>query len=449
MAEIEVSTHCNCCSDDMLLHASSIASRISLRRTRWWCTLSTDSDLSTGRICHRFRCQSSSESVQQRTTVNHGGLLAALFQSELGNMTFNGNSMSQPLILIFSGKSYEFWSIKMKTLFKSQDLWDLIENGYADPDEETRLRENRKKDSKALFFIQQAVHETIFSRIAAAITSKQAWLILQNEFQGSSRVITESKDLSTYSFDELMGSLQVHEARLNRSFEKNEEKAFQIKGESSTSKEDKNTAGRSRGRGGFRGRGNGRGRGHFDGHNEQKQCHYDQKNYKNRIQCHYCKKFGHMKADCWKREKQASYVEENEDNSIRSIFRDIDETHKLNVRLGDNKQIQVEGKGTIEVKTSQGKGLLGFHRKLPHRLQALHGRLASSWNQLTDAMAGRVMGELFVLWRMPLMQGFTGSKKVQGNCDDNFMLRSLEIGIMITLLQPLMHGGHLVAAEDN
>ena len=66
----------------------------------------------------------------------------------------------------------------MKTLFKSQDLWDLIENGYADPDDEIRLRENRKKDSKALFFIQQAVHETIFSRIAAAITSKQAWLIL-------------------------------------------------------------------------------------------------------------------------------------------------------------------------------------------------------------------------------------------------------------------------------
>ena len=214
----------------------------------------------------------------------------------------------------------------MKTLFKSQDLWDLIENGYADPDDEIRLRENRKKDSKALFFIQQAVHETIFSRIAAATTSKQAWLILQNEFQGSSRVITvklqtlrrefeilfmksnesvqdflsrvteivsqmksygehlpdhiiiakvlrsltpkfdhvvaaieESKDLSTYSFDELMGSLQAHEVRLNRSLEKSEEKAFQVKGESSTSKEDKKSTGRGRGRGGFRGRGNRRG----------------------------------------------------------------------------------------------------------------------------------------------------------------------------------------------
>ena len=45
----------------------------------------------------------------------------------------------------------------------------------------------------------------------------------------------------------------------------------------------------------------------------------------------------------------------NHMSGIKSIFRDIDETHKLNVRLGDNKQIQVEGKGTIEVKTNQGK----------------------------------------------------------------------------------------------
>ncbi|KAF7842830.1 Retrovirus-related Pol polyprotein from transposon TNT 1-94 [Senna tora] len=38
------------------------------------------------------------------------------------------------------------------TLFKSQDLWDLVENGYTDPDEESKLKEN-KNNSKALFFI--------------------------------------------------------------------------------------------------------------------------------------------------------------------------------------------------------------------------------------------------------------------------------------------------------
>ncbi|KAK2975599.1 hypothetical protein RJ640_003036 [Escallonia rubra] len=197
------------------------------------------------------------------------------------------------------GESHEFWSINVKTLFKSQELWDLVENGYADQDDEAKLRETRKKDSKALFFIQQAVHETLFSKIAAVETSKDAWRISQKEFQGSAKVIIvklqslkrdfetlfmksdeyvqdflfrvsgivnqiksydekledeivvakvlrslttkfdhvvaaieESKDLSIFLFDELMGSLQAHEARMNRSAEKCEEKAFQAKEES-------------------------------------------------------------------------------------------------------------------------------------------------------------------------------------------------------------------------
>ncbi|KAJ7957630.1 Retrovirus-related Pol polyprotein from transposon TNT 1-94 [Quillaja saponaria] len=168
-------------------------------------------------------------------------------------MAANGSgSISQPLIPIFKDENYQFWSTKMKTLFKSQDLWDFVESGFWRCRRRDRLRENRK-DSKALFFIQQAVHDTIFSRIAAATTSKEAWTILQKELQGSSKVITvklqllywefktlfmkvdaieESKDLSIFSFDELKGYFQAHEARLNRSNEKNEEKAFLVKGES-------------------------------------------------------------------------------------------------------------------------------------------------------------------------------------------------------------------------
>ncbi|KAJ0034778.1 hypothetical protein Pint_24725 [Pistacia integerrima] len=52
----------------------------------------------------------------------------------------------------------------MKTLFKSQELWDVVEQGItidrASSDEEQRL--NKKRDFNALFFIQQAVHESIF-----------------------------------------------------------------------------------------------------------------------------------------------------------------------------------------------------------------------------------------------------------------------------------------------
>lgn len=52
-------------------------------------------------------------------------------------------------------------------LFKFQDIWGLVENRYADLNEENRLKESRK-DSEALFFIQQAVHKTVFSRIVTA-----------------------------------------------------------------------------------------------------------------------------------------------------------------------------------------------------------------------------------------------------------------------------------------
>ena len=50
----------------------------------------------------------------------------------------------------------------MKNILKSQDLWDLVERGYTDPDEENRLRDNKKKNVKALVFIQQAFHDSIF-----------------------------------------------------------------------------------------------------------------------------------------------------------------------------------------------------------------------------------------------------------------------------------------------
>jgi len=41
----------------------------------------------------------------------------------------NNMNISQPQIPMFKGENFGFWSIKMKTLFLSQDLWDFVENG--------------------------------------------------------------------------------------------------------------------------------------------------------------------------------------------------------------------------------------------------------------------------------------------------------------------------------
>ncbi|GAV58344.1 UBN2 domain-containing protein [Cephalotus follicularis] len=52
---------------------------------------------------------------------------------------------------------------------------------------------------------------------------------LLNKFDNVVTAIEESKDLSIFSLNELMGSILAHENRINKSTEKNLEHAFQSK----------------------------------------------------------------------------------------------------------------------------------------------------------------------------------------------------------------------------
>ncbi len=126
--------------------------------------------------------------------------------------------------------------------------------------------------------------------------------------------IEESKDLSVFSFDELMGSLQAHESRINRSLEKNEEQAFQVKESTIKTGETKTSASRGRGRGGFCGHGRGRGRGRGRSDRQQRQSG-EQSKHKNGIQRYHCKQYGHIKADCWYKDQQVNYAAENGEDS--------------------------------------------------------------------------------------------------------------------------------------
>ena len=145
-------------------------------------------------------------------------------------------------------------------------------------------------------------NETIVYKVLRSLTSK---------FDHVVAAIDESKDISTYSFDESMSSLLAHEARLSRYHEKVEEKAFQVKGELPNMRKTKNTAGQGYDRGGFRGRGHGGGRGRGQ--------YGDQRQHKINIQCRYCKKFGHKEADCWTKQrdeqKHANFIEKVEEES--------------------------------------------------------------------------------------------------------------------------------------
>jgi hypothetical protein len=85
--------------------------------------------------------------------------------------------------LILLGKNYEFWSLRMKSLWHAQECWDPVDLGYVEPDpadlsamtnqQRTAQATQRNRENKAKFWIQNSVDDSIFSKITGAGTSKQ------------------------------------------------------------------------------------------------------------------------------------------------------------------------------------------------------------------------------------------------------------------------------------
>ncbi|KAI5350772.1 hypothetical protein L3X38_003663 [Prunus dulcis] len=85
-----------------------------------------------------------------------------------------GSGSSEVRTSIFFDESYEFWRIKMVTIFKSYGLWNLVEKGITTPDskKKKKAKENSKdeddekiavifmKDAKALGIIQNTVFQS-------------------------------------------------------------------------------------------------------------------------------------------------------------------------------------------------------------------------------------------------------------------------------------------------
>jgi hypothetical protein len=108
----------------------------------------------------------------------------------------NSNTGGDLKAPIFDGENFDFWMIKMKTMFVSIDLWNFVEEGYVIPAEYDlltvnqiiALKRNKKKDAKALGILQNAVTAEIFPRISNEETSKAAWDLLKIEFKGTAKV---------------------------------------------------------------------------------------------------------------------------------------------------------------------------------------------------------------------------------------------------------------------
>ena len=104
---------------------------------------------------------------------------------------------------VFSGENYEFWRIKLVTIFKSFGLWNLVDKGITTPDSKKKKKEAEglpedavdeemttvfMRDAKALGIIQNVVSDQIFPRIANADSAKMAWDLLYGEYHGGDQV---------------------------------------------------------------------------------------------------------------------------------------------------------------------------------------------------------------------------------------------------------------------
>ena len=113
---------------------------------------------------------------------------------------------------IFIGNNYEYWSLTMKALFRGQDVCKIVKNGYTKPTnhatynnlmqvEKDALRKQRKKEGKDLFYIHQAIHESILPIVATTITSKHAWNTLEIAYQGLDKVKTSKLQILRKYFE--------------------------------------------------------------------------------------------------------------------------------------------------------------------------------------------------------------------------------------------------------
>jgi len=92
----------------------------------------------------------------------------------------NGTNNFNTHIPILEGGNWERWSVVIKNLFGAQDLLEIVQNGYEElgrnATEALRAahKELKKKNCKALFFIQQGVNGGNIEKISKVKKSKEA-----------------------------------------------------------------------------------------------------------------------------------------------------------------------------------------------------------------------------------------------------------------------------------
>ncbi|GAU16533.1 hypothetical protein TSUD_167640 [Trifolium subterraneum] len=187
---------------------------------------------------------------------------------------------------------------------------------------------------------------TVVEKILRSMTSKFNYVVC---------AIEESNNVETLSIDELQGSLLVHEQKMKPL--KEEDQALKV-----THGDRNSTRGRGRGAKGNQGRG--------------------KRINKENVECYKCHKFGHFQYECQNSEGggYANYADFDDSEEvllmahestssnnprakvwyidsgcsnhmcgIKEWFHDLDESFRESVRLGDDSQMSVMGKGNVKL----------------------------------------------------------------------------------------------------
>nr|GEW37433.1 retrovirus-related Pol polyprotein from transposon TNT 1-94 [Tanacetum cinerariifolium] len=235
---------------------------------------------------------------------------------------------------------YGSWCIRMKALLGSHDVWKIVEKvddeSSLSTAQRVELQKARKKDQSALTLIYQCFDDAMFEKVANATTSKEAWEILRNVFNGIDKVkkvriqtlrgefkklqMEESESISDYFTRVLTvsnemkrngeslsdtkkrrGKEPLEQALFSKVSFKEREKSFLL------GKEQGSGCSTFRGHGGFQGRRRGRGREDVNKEDENQWSLYrrgrgrgfqSQRGGKLQIQCYNCRKYGHYANVC-------------------------------------------------------------------------------------------------------------------------------------------------------